>query len=36
MDLSRYQVLIMKCQTLAEIGYLFIVAGDFSTRDKPG
>ena len=36
MDLTNYQVLRMEPKTLADTDYLFVEAGGFSTRDKPG
>jgi len=36
MDLNKYQALRMLPQTLGGAEYLFVEAGDFSTRHKPG
>ena len=36
MDLTWYQVLRMEMKTLDDSEYLFIEAGGFSTRNKPG
>jgi hypothetical protein len=36
MDLDRYQVLQMKAKTIAGKEYLFLEAGGFSTKNKPG
>lgn len=36
MDLNRYQALKMTPKTLAGSDYLFVEAGGFSTRNKPG
>ena len=36
MDLDRYQALKMKVKTVGGVEYLFIEAGGFSTRNKPG
>jgi hypothetical protein len=36
MDLSRYQALQMKTKKIADKEYLFVEAGGFSTKNKPG
>ena len=36
MDLTRYQALKMKLKAIGAEDYLFIEAGGFSTRNKPG